>query len=601
MPISISADLTLIPSSGGRRYLLATIQAPKADARVERLPVHLGLVLDRSGSMSGEKIERARSAAIQAIARLDERDRFSVVVYENEVDVLAPSTPAKAAARRRAQVLLGSVEARGGTDLSTGWLKGCEQVAEHLGKDAVGRILLLTDGLANQGITSVEQLEHHARQLRARGIHTSSFGVGADFNEELLRRMAAAGGGNFYFIESAAQIETILTQETGEALEIVARDARLGVSGAARLKCRSGQPSERGDGVLEIRLGGLISEQSVEVLIRARFPEGTDNPVVRLALTDKDGALGGETAEIHFRRAANRECEGAEANPEVVIAVAQMRADRARLQALEQAREGRVEEARTIADKALENIRQAGRGLAEVEAIARDLEGFRNTFPSLSALERKQAYMNSYSASMGRSPSGRAMKPAYAKLALLFADGRLRRSSHRTLHPLGAALGGDVIPLPLLGPEAEEKALSPSQEHALVGRLAGNAPLAILFLRGSLEKNALAHWHPQASIAVVSMAEVEPELQNAAVLYFAILQGLRAVSPLYSPEALAHAEPRGCLFDPSRDRDSLAAVLRSGEVCPECTARLQEIGVAVDRVQLVCGQMRSEAASEVSN
>ena len=152
-------------------------------------------------------------------------DRFSLVVYDDRIDVLVASTPASAEARRNAERMLAKIDARGSTDLGGGWSTGCEQVAAHLDPGALGRALLLTDGLANQGITDHDELVRHAEELRSRHITTSTFGVGSDFDETLLQRMATAGGGNSYFIERNVQILDYLTSELGEALEVVARDA----------------------------------------------------------------------------------------------------------------------------------------------------------------------------------------------------------------------------------------------------------------------------------------------------------------------------------------------------------------------------------------
>src|SRR4029078_8383113 len=117
---------------------------------------------------------------------------------------------------------LSSVDARGSTNLSGGWLKGCEQVAEHLSTDAVDRVLLLTDGLANKGISDPRELTRNAAELRARGVSTTTFGVGNDFDEALLQAMSDAGGGHFYYIASATQIRDHIASEVGETLEGVA-------------------------------------------------------------------------------------------------------------------------------------------------------------------------------------------------------------------------------------------------------------------------------------------------------------------------------------------------------------------------------------------
>lgn len=179
------------------RYAIVEITAPPATATAARPRVNVAFVLDRSGSMGGRnKINLARRAVLEGIDRLAATDRFSVVVYDNDVDVVAYGATASGDAKRRAHDALASIGPRGNTNLSGGWLRGAEQVAEVLDPEAVNRVLLLTDGLANEGITNPSELQRHAQELRLRGVSTSTFGVGEDFDEALLGGMADAGGGS---------------------------------------------------------------------------------------------------------------------------------------------------------------------------------------------------------------------------------------------------------------------------------------------------------------------------------------------------------------------------------------------------------------------
>jgi Ca-activated chloride channel homolog len=193
--LSLRTDRKLIRAeSSSRRYVLFTVDAPEAPPRADRSPVNVALVLDRSGSMEGEnKFALARNAVECALALLSADDRFTLVVYDNEIDVLAAGTLATPDAKRRALELLRAIGPRGSTDLCGGWMRGCEGVAQYLEAETVSRALLLTDGLANVGVQDHPTLVRHAGELRERGIPTSTLGVGADFDERLLRDMAHEG------------------------------------------------------------------------------------------------------------------------------------------------------------------------------------------------------------------------------------------------------------------------------------------------------------------------------------------------------------------------------------------------------------------------
>jgi Ca-activated chloride channel family protein len=246
------------------RYLVVHLAAPDAPHRSDRLPVNISLVLDRSGSMGGPKIRLAKEAVERALATLDPGDRFSVVAYDDTIDVVVPSAAATADARAAAGEALRRVDARGSTNLFGGWMRGCEQVALHVGGEVVSRALLLTDGLANVGVTDRFELETHAAELRRRGVATSTFGVGHDFDEALLEAMATAGGGNFYYIQDARQIGDFMTSELGEALEVVARDVRLEVvvpSGAQLEVLEAERAERRGRRGWAVEIGDLVARQ----------------------------------------------------------------------------------------------------------------------------------------------------------------------------------------------------------------------------------------------------------------------------------------------------------------------------------------------------
>ena len=293
--LSARTDRTLIRANGRSvRYVLAQVTAPTAERRRDRLPVNLAFVLDRSGSMSGAKIALARQTIVEALDHLDARDRFSIVVYDDVVDLVVESTAATADAKRDAVRRLEPIDARGSTNLGDGWLRGCEQVAAQVQADGVNRTLLLTDGLANRGLTDPEALAHHAAELRARGVTTSTFGVGTDFDEALLQRMADAGGGHFYYVHDAATIRDHITSEVGETLEIVARDVAIEVLAAEEVVVEtiSPHPVRAGGARSVVLVGDLVAEQAVDVVLRLTFPFGDVGRQAGAILTLRDRDAG---------------------------------------------------------------------------------------------------------------------------------------------------------------------------------------------------------------------------------------------------------------------------------------------------------------------
>ena len=194
----------------------------------ERAPLNIALVIDRSGSMTGQKIERAKEAAIQAIRRLDSRDIVSVVVFDNNIDVLIPAT--KVSNLEGMERKIRSIEPGGTTALHAGTQKGAEEVQKFFEKGIVNRVILLSDGQANVGPSSPAQLAELGRTLGGKGISVTTLGLGSDYNEDLMSRLASASDGNHKFIESASEMAEIFQREFNTALSVVAQDAQCVVT-----------------------------------------------------------------------------------------------------------------------------------------------------------------------------------------------------------------------------------------------------------------------------------------------------------------------------------------------------------------------------------
>ena len=194
----------------------------------ERAPLNIALVIDRSGSMSGSKIERAREAAIQAIRRLDSRDIVSVVVFDNNVDVLVPAT--KVSNREDIERKIRTIQPGGTTAIYAGVQKGAEEVQKFFEKGSVNRVVLLSDGLANVGPSTPAALGDLGRTLGGKGISVTTLGLGTDYNEDLMARLASASDGNHKFIERAEDMADIFQKEFNTALSVVAQDVKCVVT-----------------------------------------------------------------------------------------------------------------------------------------------------------------------------------------------------------------------------------------------------------------------------------------------------------------------------------------------------------------------------------
>jgi Ca-activated chloride channel homolog len=394
-----------------------------APANAARSPIGLTLVIDRSGSMHGDRIAAARTAAARCVERLHPDDVVSVVAFDDVVKTVAEPLPRSRHTHLKQKLL--ALDVNGSTNLSGGWLRGREhmQAARGLIGDLAGssrRILVLTDGHANAGITEPSTLIELARTARAMGITTTTVGIGEGYDDALLRGMADAGGGNAWYIEDVDQSEDVLAEELGSLLSVSAQGlaVTLALSNAVRISVvHSDWPMVPTAGGMRFDLGDLYAAEPKPLLLELFVPQDklaglAQSPTAIATLTvsaDVLTAQGGvEHRTIQLPLAASLD-EQHRMEPEVERAVLLARAAKAREDAVRQQREGDVQAAEQSMLAAYSAI--VGSPLMENEAYAAELheqatdmmalaKQYRaNTF---SELEAKYQLQRSYNARRGK-------------------------------------------------------------------------------------------------------------------------------------------------------------------------------------------------------
>ena len=253
--------------------VLVRLHAPEpVVAATIRPPLNLALVIDRSGSMTGEPLEMARQAACAAVRQLRAQDRLSIVTFDNTVQVVIPSQYVTDPAAMLAAI--GNIESGGSTALHAGWLEGASQVAGHLQPQALNRVILLTDGQANVGLQRAGQIAPQVQGLAERGVSTSAIGLGDHYDEDLLVAIVNAGDGNFEHAQRPAQLPSFFELELQGLGLTTGRTVSLGLEpnpeyGVRLTDMLNDLPL---NDLGRLKLPNLMQGQVIDVVVRLRVP-----------------------------------------------------------------------------------------------------------------------------------------------------------------------------------------------------------------------------------------------------------------------------------------------------------------------------------------
>lgn len=292
--IALTAQLShgyLPPDTSTELYATIDLRAREAQGGV-RAPMNIGLVIDRSGSMQGERFVQAIEASKRLVQMLDERDRVAVVSYGTDVTLNVPSMIATPQNKQKMLQMIDRIEIDGWTNLSGGYMMGLEQVAAHKNSETINRVILMSDGHANQGVTTPEGLANLARAGLERGISLSTMGFGLDYNEALMTRMAIEGAGSYYFVEREDHLPAIFAQEVSGLSSTVARNARVTIklSQGVELEALHGFTYRKTGRTLTVPLAEFFARQQKDILLKLRVRTGavgtTPGVEVRLEYDD---------------------------------------------------------------------------------------------------------------------------------------------------------------------------------------------------------------------------------------------------------------------------------------------------------------------------
>ncbi|TSC24074.1 VWA domain-containing protein [Corallococcus sp. Z5C101001] len=292
-PVELTGKLSgaYVKAGPGEAFAWFELSA-RSPENPQRVPVNLALVVDRSGSMEGGKLADAKRASQALVKQLKTGDRLALVHFGSDVTV-APSVEINDATRATLLKTIDAIQVNGSTHMSGGLTAAAEALRPYAKQYRVTRTILLSDGQPTDGVTSREGLFSVVGKMREAGITVSALGVGAGFDDVLMRGMAERGGGFSGFINDSAELAAIFTRELDQAASTVARDVSLtltlppGVSGLEVM----GLPSTRTGNTVHVPLYDLTGGQSARVVAKVTLAapsDATDLTVLDAALSYVD-------------------------------------------------------------------------------------------------------------------------------------------------------------------------------------------------------------------------------------------------------------------------------------------------------------------------
>jgi len=276
MHVSTNLDVDLVAVEAADQVnLLLDLQAPQLPEQDTRAEQTLVVVLDRSGSMWGEPLEASQRALTTLVGRLDPRDRFGLVVFDDNADVVIPTASLQSLGVDKVKAAIATIFPGGSTDLSAGYLLGLSEVSRAMGNGGA-TVLLISDGHANSGETSPEVLGALAEGRARKRITTTTIGYGLGYDEELLVALARGGNGDHVFAEDVDHLHPAIAEQVGGLLPKAVTAASVTIrplgEGLAGIRVLHDVPTAHLDDEVIAQIGDLYQGESRRLLIQLDIP-----------------------------------------------------------------------------------------------------------------------------------------------------------------------------------------------------------------------------------------------------------------------------------------------------------------------------------------
>ncbi len=355
--IKLQADLaeTVMPEGQeGRAYLRVGLEGVAPQEEGGRIPANVLLVIDRSGSMKGERVDQAKEAALMAVERLGDADVLGVVSYSDDATVLSPAARLRDTERVRAAIR--HLEADGRTALYAGVSQGIRELRPFVDPYKVNRVILLSDGLANVGPSSPQELEALGREAAQAGITVTTIGLGLGYNEDLMTRLALASDGNHAFVERPQDLVKIFNEEFGDVLAAVGGDVEIIIEcpdGFEPVRVLGREAQVQGEKV-HLKLNQIYGKQEKYVVVELKVSKKRAHGSAQAArvevnytdlATKRRASIDGQ-AELRFSGSKAEVKAGV--NKDVMAAVATQIATERNEQAVSLRDSGKTEEAKKV-------------------------------------------------------------------------------------------------------------------------------------------------------------------------------------------------------------------------------------------------------------